>query len=82
MAAARNTIVTHHADGTSSTEVVDWTAEENAAHAEADANAWKGARVAAYAELNQFEMQYDDQENSTTTWVDAIAAIKVAHPKP
>ena len=82
MAAAQNTIVTHHADGTSSTEVVDWTAEETAAHAAADAIAWKSARVAAYAELNQFEMQYDDQENSTTTWVDAIAAIKVAHPKP
>mgnify|MGYP003633223792 FL=1 len=82
MAAAQNTIVTHHADGTTTTEVVDWTAEETAAHVAADAIAWKGARVAAYAELNQFEMQYDDQENSTTTWVDAIAAIKVAHPKP
>jgi len=82
MAAAQNTIVTHHADGTSSTEVVDWTAEETAAHAAADAIAWKSARESAYAELNQFEMQYDDQEDGTTTWVDAIAAIKVAHPKP
>ena len=41
MAAARNTIVTHHADGTSSTEVVDWTAEETAAHVAAAAIAWK-----------------------------------------
>ena len=82
MAAAQNTIVTHHSDGTTTTEVVDWTAEETAAHAAADAIAWKGERIAAYAALNQFEMQYDDQEDSTTTWVDAIAAIKVAHPKP
>jgi len=28
MAAEQNTIVTHHADGTTTTEVVDWTAEE------------------------------------------------------
>jgi len=27
-------------------------------------------------------MRYDDVKNSTTTWVDAIDSIKVAHPKP
>tara|TARA_Y100000031_G_C7962788_1_gene266731 strand:+ start:1 stop:588 length:588 start_codon:yes stop_codon:yes gene_type:complete len=27
-------------------------------------------------------MRYDDVKNSTTTWVDAIDAIKAAHPKP
>jgi hypothetical protein len=27
-------------------------------------------------------MRYDDLVNSTTTWVDAINAIKAAHPKP
>jgi hypothetical protein len=32
--------------------------------------------------LNQYEMMFDDQRDSTTTWVDAIDAIKVAHPKP
>ena len=30
----------------------------------------------------QLDMQYHDAVNSTTTWVDAIAAIKVATPKP
>jgi hypothetical protein len=27
-------------------------------------------------------MRFDDSVNSTTTWVDAILAIKAAHPKP
>jgi len=35
-----------------------------------------------YNLLNQDEMRYDDLKNSTTTWVDAIDAIKAAHPKP
>jgi hypothetical protein len=35
-----------------------------------------------YDKLNQDEMRFDDQVNSTTTWVDAINAIKTAHPKP
>ena len=61
MAAAQNTIVTHHSDGTTTTEVVDWTAEELAAHAEADANAWKGARINAYPSIgDQLDMQYHD----------------------
>lgn len=82
MAAAQNTIVTHHADGTTTTEVVDWTAEENAAHAEAEANAWKGARVAAYPSTgDQFDMQYHDSVDGTTTWEDAIAKVKTDNPK-
>ena len=39
-------------------------------------------RKAKYAELNQFEMQFDDQQNNTTTWVDAINDIKTKYPKP
>ena len=39
-------------------------------------------RKAKYNLLNQDEMRYDDVKNSTTTWVDAIDAIKAAHPKP
>ena len=83
MAAAQNTIVTHHSDGTTTTEVVDWTAEELAAHAEADANAWKGARVAAYPSIgDQLDMQYHDSVDGTTTWADAIAQVKTDNPKP
>ena len=38
-------------------------------------------RKAEYDALNQFEMQYDDQINGTTTWIDAIQAIKDKYPK-
>jgi len=44
--------------------------------------AYSRTRKAKYDLLNQDEMRYDDVKNSTTTWVDAIDAIKVAHPKP
>jgi hypothetical protein len=43
---------------------------------------WSRARKAKYDLLNQDEMRFDDTINSTTTWVDAINAIKDAHPKP
>lgn len=38
-------------------------------------------RATEYAALNQFEMQFDDQQNNTTTWVDAINDIKARFPK-
>jgi len=38
-------------------------------------------RVMEYARLNQDEMRYDDLINGTTTWQDAIGAIKKRHPK-
>jgi len=82
MAATQNTIITTHPDGTTTTEIVDWTAEELAAHAEAEANAWKGARVSAYPSTgDQFDMQYHDSVNGTTTWADAIAQVKSDNPK-
>jgi hypothetical protein len=43
---------------------------------------WSENRQEEYAKLNQFEMQFDDQRDSTTTWVDAVNAIKVKYPKP
>lgn len=43
---------------------------------------YKALRKSEYDLLNQDEMRYDDVKNSTTTWVDAIDAIKLAHPKP
>ena len=46
-----------------------------------DGQAYARARKAKYDLLNQDEMRFDDQVNSTTTWVDAINAIKAAHPK-
>lgn len=44
-------------------------------------NAYARSRKAAYDLLNQDEMRYDDLVNSTTTWPDAIAAIKAEFPK-
>ena len=44
-------------------------------------NAYARSRKAKYDLLNQDEMRYDDLINSTTTWQDAIAAIKTEYPK-
>jgi hypothetical protein len=49
--------------------------------AEFDAQAYARARKAEYDVLNQFELISDDSANNTTTHVDAIAAIKLKHPK-
>ena len=82
MAADKNTIVTSHPDGTTTTEVVDWTPEQLASHAEAKANAYKYLREAAYPSTgDQLDMQYWDSVNDTTTWKDAIAKVKADNPK-
>jgi hypothetical protein len=47
-----------------------------------DSQLYARTRKAKYDLLNQDEMRFDDQANSTTTWVDTINAIKTAHPKP
>jgi len=46
-----------------------------------DSQEYARNRKAEYDKLNQFEMQFDDQLNGTTTWVDAISAIKQEFPK-
>ena len=60
-------------------------AEIEAAHTEWqtawDAQAYARNRKAEYDQLNQFEMQFDDDRDSTTTWVDKINEIKGRHPK-
>jgi len=43
---------------------------------------YKRDRSLEYAKLNQDEMRFDDLENNTTIWQDAINAIKVKYPKP
>jgi len=77
-------------------DVVSWHAEESQTEptqveidaeitrlqAAYDALEYSRLRKAKYDLLNQDEMRYDDTKNSTTTWVDAIDAIKAAHPKP
>ena len=61
-------------------------AEIVAIETEADAawenRTWSDKREVRYSEMgNQYEMMYDDAKNGTTTWVDAIDAIKAAVPK-
>ena len=62
------------------------TAEINAEvirlQAEYDSQEYARKRKAEYDQLNQFEMQFDDDRDSTTTWVDKINEIKGRHPKP
>jgi len=39
-------------------------------------------RKQEYDKLNQWEMQFDDNRDGTSTWVDSILAIKDKFPKP
>lgn len=50
-------------------------------NAEAKKDAYKQLRKTEYDKLNQLEMLYDDMVNGTTTWIDAITAIKKKFPK-
>ena len=45
------------------------------------ANKYKQLRSLEYEKLNQFELQYNDQRDGTTTWIDAINEIKARYPK-
>ena len=56
-------------------------AEMDRLQAEYDAQEYARNRKIEYDALNQFEMQFDDKENGTTTWEDAIEAIKTKYPK-
>ena len=47
-----------------------------------DAQDYARNRKVEYDQLNQFEMQFDDDRDSTSTWVDKINEIKGRHPKP
>ena len=59
-----------------------WELEKYESEAAYTADQYARDRKAKYDLLNQDEMRFDDSVNSTTTWVDAILAIKAAHPKP
>jgi hypothetical protein len=58
-------------------------AEITRLQAEYDNAQYARDRAEAYPSLtDQADMQYWDSVNGTTTWADAIAAVKEAHPKP
>lgn len=48
-----------------------------------DAKQYARDRADAYPSIQeQLDMQYWDSVNGTTTWKDAIEAVKTEHPKP
>ena len=49
--------------------------------AEYDSLSYARSRKQEYDKLNQWEMQFDDQREGTTTWVDSINEIKSQFPK-
>ena len=63
-------------------EASEEAAREQAKKDKYDNAPWDAKRRVAYQKLNQFEMQFDDQRDSTTTWVDAVNAIKSQFPTP
>ena len=82
MAAEKNTIVTTHADGSQTTEVVDWTPEQLAGFAEVEANAWLGARQSAYPPHEDYldGIVKGDQAQVDKYIADCLA-IKAQYPK-
>ena len=59
------------------------TAEISRLQAEYDSKQYARDRAEAYPSLqDQADMQFHDLANGTTTWLDAIQAVKDANPKP
>jgi len=57
------------------------TAELTRLQAEYDSLSYARSRKEEYDKLPQFEMQFDDQRDGTSTWVDSINEIKERFPK-
>ena len=57
------------------------TAEITRLQTEYDSLAYARSRKQEYDKLPQFEMQFDDQRDGTSTWVDSINEIKERFPK-
>jgi hypothetical protein len=59
------------------------TIDVDAVNAWVDPDAYKFDRATAYPSMQeQLDMQYWDGVNGTTTWQDAIEAVKTGNPKP
>jgi hypothetical protein len=56
-------------------------AELTRLQAEYDSLSYARSRKQEYDKLNQFEMQFDDQRDGTSTWIDSINEIKERFPK-
>jgi hypothetical protein len=67
--------------GTTPISKSDIQAKQAELQADYDSKQYQRDRKEEYNKLNQFEMQFDDQRDGTTTWVDAINGIKEKYPK-
>ena len=58
-------------------------AVDSAADLEERQNAVRATRKNAYGDLgSQLDMQYHDNVDGTTTWIDHVASVKTANPIP
>jgi hypothetical protein len=71
-------VITWHTTPISDSDI---TTEQERLQAEYDSQEYARNRKAEYDQLNQFEMQFDDDRDGTTTWVDTINEIKGRYPK-
>ena len=63
--------------------IADYPAYAEAKQAEYDAQQYARTRAKKYLSWQeQMDMQYHDAVDGTTTWQDAVQAVKDAHPKP
>jgi len=70
-------------EGTTPISEAEITAEVTRLQTEYDNAQYSRDRASAYPSLtDQADMQYWDSVNGTTTWADAIAAVKAEFPKP
>ena len=69
-----------HSDDTKPTEQ-ECTDGVAALQTEYDSQAYARSRKQEYDKLNQWEMQFDDNRDGTTTWLDSINEIKERFPK-
>ena len=76
-----NDIIEWHSDDITEPTSSAIDAEVIRLQAEYDSQEYSRNRKAEYDQLNQFEMQFDDDRDGTTTWVDTINEIKGRHPK-
>ena len=69
-----------HSDDTKPTEqeCIDGV---TALQTEYDSQAYARSRKQEYDKLNQWEMQFDDNRDGTSTWIDSINEIKSQFPK-
>ena len=60
----------------------DYETEVARLQAEYDSKAYARVRAEAYPNIgDQLDMMYHDQTEGSRTWLDAIEAVKEAHPK-